>query len=325
GTTRSAVVANELQQEQNIDVNGVILLSSVLNFDYGVDAPQTNPGIDAPYVGALPTYAATALFQHKLGSDVPQDTAGLVAEVTRFADTDYAAALLAGAALDPARRKQVAEQVSRYTGLSTDYVMKANLRVNGMMFEHALLGGTGTTTGRFDTRYVGPSADPLAKEAEYDPQSAAISSAYISAFNDYCRRVLGYGGTTAYKPGITVEDWDMKHQQPGQTAEQASAGPVNVLPDLAAALVYDPNLHVLLNQGYYDLATPFHAGELEMRHLPMPASLQDRISIRRYEAGHMVYVNPDARRQLHDNVAAFIRQTENVPGGEQKVVTPAAH
>ena len=292
-----------------------MLLSQALNFDAGnVDDPENNPGIDLPYVAALPTYAATAWYHHRLPGQATGGATGgttpdldqLLGAVERFADTEYTVALEQGAALDPARRDAVARQLNLFTGLPVPYLLKANLRVDGGMFERMVLGGD-TVTGRYDTRFTGPTVDPLAKQAEYDPQSAAIGSAFVSAFNDYVRRQLGYGEGRTFKPEIEVPDWDMKHLQPNTS--QPQTGSLNVMPDLAAAMTVNPNLRVQLNQGCFDLATPYYEGIHEMRHLPMPAALQNNIEYRRYRSGHMVYANEDALRQLHDNAADFIRRT----------------
>ncbi len=313
GTTRSAVLVNELEQADSIDFNGVMLLSQILVFDASVDGPSANPGIDLPYVAGLPTYAATAWYHHKLGPN-PPDLNTLLGTVETFALGEYSAALQQGALLDDDQRDRIAAKMSSYTGLPVEYLKKANLRVDGGMFEKTLLGGSDTTTGRFDTRFSGPTMDPLSKEAEYDPQSAAISSAYVSGFNDYVRRQLGYGMGKTYLPDIEIDNWDMKHQQPGNS--QPSTQSANVLPDLAAAMTYNPNLKVQLNQGFYDLATPYFEGEYEMRHLPMAKSLQANIEFRHYQSGHMVYANQDSLKQLHDNAADFIRRTDGTRPGD---------
>ena len=307
GTTRSAVLINQLEQDKSVDFNGVILLSQILNFDASVDQPELNPGVDLPYIVALPTYAATAWYHHKLPGN-PPDLHALLAEVETFASTDYAAALQQGSALDTPHRDAIADRLNRYTGLPVDYLKKARLRVDGGEFEKSLQGEGDITTGRLDTRFSGPTMDPMSKEADYDPQSAAISSAYVSAFNDYVRKQLGYGDGKYYKPEIEIDDWDMKHQPPNST--QPVAGSANVMPDLAAAMKYNPNLKVMLNAGYYDLATPYYEGIYEMHHLPIPQSLQANIEYKQYSSGHMVYANQDSLKQLHDNVADFIRRTQ---------------
>ena len=310
GTTRSAVLSNILQSDQAIDLNGVILLSQILSFDTSVDGPETNPGVDIAYEVALPTYAATAWYHHKLPNQ-RNDLPGLMTEVEHFAMNDYALALGAGATLDPKQRDAIASKLHDYTGLPVEYIKKANLRVDGGEFEKNLQDDTGTTTGRLDTRFSGPTMDPLSKEADYDPQSASISSAYVATFNDYVRRTLHYGEGTYYKPEIDVfKYWDMQHQPPGADSKLPQSA--NVMPDLATAMKYNPNLRVQLNAGYYDLATPFYEGIYEMQHLPIPAKMQSNIEFKQYESGHMVYAHQAALQQLHDNVAAFIRRTDNL-------------
>ena len=202
----------------------------------------------------------------------------------------------------------MAERYARYTGLTPAYVQKADLRVDGGMFEKMLQDEAGLTTGRLDTRFSGPDIDPLSKEADYDPQSAAISSAYVSTFNDYVRKTLGYGQGRTYKAEIDVgKDWNFQHQPPG--APYAIPGATNVMPDLAMAMKYNPDLKVMVNGGYFDLATPYYEGWYEMHHLPIPASLQGNIEYSYYPSGHMVYAHEPALKALHDNVADFIRRS----------------
>ena len=202
GTTRSAVLVNQLETERDIDFNGVILLSQILNFDLSPDGPETNPGMDLPYQLALPTYAATAWYHHKLPGN-PKDLQPLLEEVEHFAMNDYALALQSGATLSLPQRDAIIAKLHQYTGLPADYIKKANLRIDGGEFEKNLQDDTDTTTGRFDTRFSGPTMDPLSKEADYDPQSAAISSAYVTAFNAYVRKELKFGENRIYKPDWT--------------------------------------------------------------------------------------------------------------------------
>jgi len=283
----------------------VILLSQILNFDTSIDGPETNPGIDVPYVVALPTFAATAFYHHRL----PQQPAALepfLREVEQFALNDYAQALMAGSRLDDARKQAVAEKLHQYTGLPVAYLLKADLRVTGGMFEQQLQSDGGVTTGRLDGRFSGPSLDPLSKDSEYDPQSSAISAAYVAAFNDYVRKQLKYGDGQQYRLFASIDNWDFR--RPGGDGER----PINVMPDLAKAMKTNPNLRVSLHGGYYDLATPYFAADYEMRHLPIPASLQKNISYEWYPSGHMVYAHEDSLKKLHDNVARFIGETDNV-------------
>ena len=303
GTTRSAVLANILENRKNIDLNGVILLSQIFNFTTDIDMPTSNPGVDLPYELALPTYAATAWYHKKL----PQQPAALepfLKDVEEFAMGPYAHALALGTDLSAAEKQQVAEKLHEYTGLPVAYLLKANLRVNGGEFEKTLQDDQDLTTGRLDTRFSGPNLDSLSQGAEYDPQSSAISSAYVSLFNDYVRRDLKYGDGQTYLPMALFggAQWNLVHDH----------NPINlnVSNDLAEALKTNPRLKIMINGGYYDLATPFFAAEYEDKHLPIPQSLAKNIEYDWYESGHMVYVLDDSLKQLHDRVAAFIKKTQ---------------
>lgn len=303
GTTRSAVLANDLENDNSVDLNGVVLLSQILNFDTSIDGPDQNPGVDLPYELALPTFAATAYYHHKLPQD-PATLESFLQEAEQFALGDYAQALMQGSRLDDARKQAMAEKLHQYTGLPVAYLLKADLRVTGGMFEHELLGADGDTTGRLDSRFAGPSLDPLSKEAEYDPQSSAISSAYIAAFNDYVRKDLKFGQNQVYHEYADITEWGFKHND--------HDGAVNVMPDLAKAMKTNPDLKVFLNGGYYDLATPFFAADYEMHHMPVQPALMNNISYAWYPSGHMVYAHAESLKLLHDNVARFIAQTDNV-------------
>jgi carboxypeptidase C (cathepsin A) len=311
GTTRAAVLAFVLQNEKGIDLNGVILLSQSLCYDINADTPQYNPGVDQPYALALPTYAATAWYHQKLPSQ-PAALEPFLAEVEQFALGEYWSALAAGDRLEPARRAAVIAKLHAYTGLPVDYLERASLRINDGVFNQHVLGDD-TAAGRLDTRFTGPTIDPLSKEAEYDPQSSALSSAYISAFNDYVRRELKYGEGQAYKFEVDIEkNWDYLHQPPGAPMKLPQAA--NVMPDLAAAMKQNPNLKVMMNGGYYDLATPYFAALYELHHLPVPASVAANIEVQLYPSGHMVYANEAALAALESNVAAFIRRTQRAAG-----------
>jgi carboxypeptidase C (cathepsin A) len=311
GTTRSANLVNILETERDTDFNGVILLSQILNFSLDSDFPDINPGVDIAYQLNLPTYAATAWYHHKL-PEAHADLVPFLTEVEHFAMNDYAVALEAGSSLPTDQRHAIAEKLHQYTGLTVAYIEKANLRINGGEFSKNLQDEADLTTGRLDTRFSGPTIDPLSKEADYDPQSAAISSAYVSAFNDYVRKDLKYGENKEYKPEVELfRWWSLSHKPPGAPF---ALGATNVMLDLATAMKYNPQLKVLLNAGYYDLATPFYEGVYEMQHLPIPADLQKNIEFKFYESGHMVYAHEASLKAIHDNVAAFIRDTDNVKG-----------
>jgi carboxypeptidase C (cathepsin A) len=134
----------------------------------------------------------------------------------------------------------------------------------------------------------------------------------VSAFNDYVRKELKFGEGKAYRESLNLQDWNFSHRPPGSRQELAQQ--VNVMPDLAAAMKLNPNLKILVNGGYFDLVTPFFEGVYEMRHLPIPAALQKNIEFKFYESGHMVYAHEASLKALHDNVAEFIRHTNNLSG-----------
>ena len=309
GTPRSAVLSAMLQ---NVDLNGIVLLSAILSFDNSVDGPRWNPGVDQAYALALPTYAASAFYHHRLSSQPPA-LEPFLAEVQKYALGEYMNALLQGSELGETEKQAVAAKLHDYTGLPVAYILKSNLRMSGGAFSKNLQDPEGLTTGRLDTRYQGPDLNPLSEEAEYDPQSVAISSAYTTAINRYMRTELKYGENQTYKPSAYGDgnfSWDLRHQAPGGPPVGQGESGTNVMPDLAYTLKLNPKMKVLLAGGYYDLATPFFEGIYEMRHLPIPHSLQSNISYRYYQAGHMVYVNEGVLRQFHDDVAAFIRGSE---------------
>jgi carboxypeptidase C (cathepsin A) len=312
GTPRSAVLINQLESDRAIDFNGVILLSQILNFDLSPDRPTGNPGIDLPYQTVLPTYAATAWYHKKLPGD-HKDLEALLSEVEQFSMGDYGRALAAGSDLSPADKRAIAEKLHQYTGLSVEYILKADLRIDGGEFRQNLQDDAGLTTGRLDTRFSGPDIDPLSQRADYDPQSTALGSAYVSAFNEYVRKDLRYGEGRDFKHSISAgRNWSFVHQQPGQNQRFGSSRQgSNVMPDLANAMKINPNLKIQLNAGYFDLATPFYQGVYEMHHLPIPANLQANIEYKFYDSGHMVYAKDASLKLLHDNVVGFIRRTGN--------------
>ena len=217
----------------------------------------------------------------------------------------YQHSLALGTDVSDQEKQSVAEKLHDYTGIPTAYWIKANLRVNGGQFEKNVQDAENLTTGRLDTRFSGPNLNPLSEGAEYDPQGSAISSAYVSLFNDYVRKDLKYGEGQTYLPEALFggAQWDFKHR--------GNPVSVNVASDLAEAMKTNPRLKVMVNGGYYDLATPFFAAQYEEKHLPIPQSLAKNIEYDWYESGHMVYVRDESLKQLHDRVAAFIAKTQS--------------
>jgi carboxypeptidase C (cathepsin A) len=316
GTPRSAVLAADLR---SVDLNGIILLSQILSFDNSVDGPTANPGVDQAYALALPTYAATAWYHHKLPTQPPA-LKPFLEEVQKYALTDYMAALIQGTDLTDAQRQAVAEKLHSYTGLPVDYLLRADLRVTGGEFSKELKLDEGMTTGRLDSRYQGPDVDPMGATSGYDPQSDAITSAWNTAINQYLHDDLKYATQATYLMSARQGgefSWNMTHTPPGRGFGGGAATPgsvetgANVMPDLAYRMKMNPKMKVMLAGGYYDLATPYFEGVYEMHHLPMPRNLQSNISYHYYEAGHMIYVREDILKQFHADVAAFIKSTEN--------------
>lgn len=309
GTMRAAGMTLALQK-QDIDLNGVILLSDILNWDLIPDDPQVNPGVDLPYVVSLPSYAATAWYHKRVAGNHP-DLKPFLDEVQKFATTDYALALMQGNNLPDAERQAIAARLHAYTGLPVDYLLKTNLRIEYGALQKELLADKDRTTGTLDTRFTGATLDPLSKVASNDPQGSAIGAAYTAAFNDYVRGPLGYGAGKHYEGGLDVYgSWDYKHAPPG-AGDPLIALP-NVLPDLAVAMKQNPQMKLLVTGGYFDISTPYFAGWYELQHLPVPKELQANIAYKYYPAGHMVYVNVPLLKEMHRDVADFIRRTDNI-------------
>lgn len=300
GTFRSAVVANILETDDDVSLNGIILLSQLLTYGNMTEMTSENPGDGLPFELVLPSYAATAWYHHKVPNQ-PQSLETFLGEVENFALNDYAVALNKGAMLDSNSFNQIAEKLHGYTGLPVEYIKKANLRINGPQFEQSLLGDKNEITGRLDSRFAGAAIDPLSEYAQYDPMDSYIDAAFTATFNDYVRTTLHYGMGMNFKVYGNVQPWDFKRQ--------GYVGFPNVMNDLAQAMIYNPDMKVMLNSGYFDLGTPYFEGKYEMEHLPMPASLQKNIEYDRYFSGHMVYLHPESLKLLHDNVAKFINDS----------------
>ena len=315
GTTRSAVLAEDLQQD-GVSLNGVILLSSILNFQ----TASFNTGNDLPYVLYLPTYAASAYY-HKVLPQQPKDFKAFLARVEQFAAGEYARALAAGSALDDTTRADVLKKLHQYTGLSTAYWSNANLRVNNSQFEKQLLRNKKEVTGRLDSRYTGWSVDLLGEDQNWDPMSGSIGPAFSAAFHRYLQSYLGYTPRRKYRLlSMKVNrSWKWKHTGPldRHGGGQGWPGYVNVAPDLAMAMTRNPYLQVMVNSGYFDLGTPFFATDYTFDHLFDPVAgtkrLQSRIHRYDYRSGHMIYLNPDALRKFKANVARFIEKAESQP------------
>jgi carboxypeptidase C (cathepsin A) len=292
GTFRAAVLGNYLQSEYGMYLNGVVLISSLWQFG--------SQG-DLQYVSALPTFAATAWY-HRLLDHRPAELTPFLDQVRRFAETEYASALMKGSRLDTATRSELARKLSEYTGLSEAYLLKANLRVNSGQFFAELQRSRGLNTGRFDTRVSGLNQNLLGEYPSSDPSFDSVLGPFTAAFNAYVRTTLKFGQDMTYHTFSSGSDggsWDFKHD--GNSSPNAGK-------DLAEAILANPLLQVQVECGFYDLATPFFSAEYAVDHLDLPAPLRPNIHLDYYEAGHMMYLHPADLVKLKQNVGAFIER-----------------
>jgi len=315
GTTRSAALAYALQ-DRGMALNGVILLSSILN--YGVE----QPGYDIGDIAYLPSFATTAWYHHKLANP-PADVAEVAAQARAFARGPYTAALARGQTLSPQETDQIANRMSALTGLSADFIKKANLRVSLARFQKELLRDQRLTVGRFDSRYTGIDSDAAGERPETDASDTAISGAFIATFRDYLTNTLGYRTEMPYQVAaydLKGFDWDWKHKAPNSRWDQQMP---DVALDLAAAMRANPYLKVLSLNGYYDMATPFFGTEYDLDHMMLEPQQQQNIEFRYYPSGHMVYLNPDALHMLHRDLADFYNRAVNEAAAGRPPVPPS--
>ncbi len=294
GTTRSAGLAEHLQSRFGMDLNGIVLISSVLNWQ----SILFGPGNDLPYAIYLPSYAVTAWYHKKLPPELSGDIRKTLREVEEFAMHDYALALLEGDALAPARRQEIAAKVARYTGLSVDYVLRSNLRIVIERFCKELLRSEGKTVGRLDSRFTGWDIDSVGEFPEYDPSGAAIDAPYAAMINDYLRRELGYKDDHVYERLADVWPW---------TTEGHEFRYPNLAEALRQAMVKNPNLQVLVTSGLYDLATPYYDAVYTANHLGLPEALRGNMKTTTYDSGHMMYIRRADHQKLKKDIAEFIR------------------
>jgi carboxypeptidase C (cathepsin A) len=301
GTTRSGALAYQLQ-ERGMALNGVVLLSSIMN--YGRRAP----GLDRDYLNYLPSYAATAWYHHKMVNP-PATVDEAVAEARAFAQGPYAAALEKGQTISPQERDSVARQMSALTGLSPEFIERANLRVDLSRFRKELLRDERETVGRFDSRYTGVDPDAAGESPDFDASDVAISGAFIGTMQSYLARDLGYQTDMPYRLSASDADgfkWDWTHEAPGYRNKLNNP---NTALDLAAAMRTNPYLKVLSLNGWYDMATPFFGTEYDLNHMMLEPAQQQNLEFRYYPSGHMVYLNPDALHAMRLDVENWVRQT----------------
>jgi len=294
GTTRAAALSGFLQQRHGFYLNGLALISTVLNFQ----TIDFHPGNDLPYLLFLPTYAATAWYHRRLAPELQLDLRQTLREVEAFARGEYAAALFQGAALPVAERRRVARKLARYTGLTPEYVEQSDLRLEIFRFTKELLRAQQRTVGRLDSRFVGIDRDAAGETPEFDPSYAAIQGPYTALLNDYVRRELNFESDLPYEILTDrVQPWDYSQYQNRY---------VNVGETLRAAMCQNPALRVFVANGYYDLATPYFATEYTLNHLGLDPSLRGNLSLGYYEAGHMMYIRRAVLAQLKADLAAWI-------------------
>ncbi|MFO7537227.1 MAG: peptidase S10 [Chloroflexota bacterium] len=294
GTTRAGGLSGYLQQRHGMYFNGLMLVSSVLNFQ----TLYFTPGNDLPYILYLPTYTATAFYHDKLDDDLQQDLQQTLAEVNAFALNEYTLALMQGAALPAAQRADIVAQVARYTGLSPDYVERSNLRIRIDRFCKELRRDEGITVGRLDSRYTGFDRDSVGESFEFDPSYAAIQGPYTATFNDYVRRDLKFESDLPYEI-LTDKVWPWNYKKFQNSF-------VDVAETLRQAIAMNPYLKVYVANGYFDLATPYLATEYTFNHLGLPSAQQENISMGYFEAGHMMYLHLPSLAQLKEELAAFV-------------------
>jgi carboxypeptidase C (cathepsin A) len=302
GTFRSAGVADYLQSNMGISVNGIVLVSNVLD----IHTLSFNPGDDLPYIVNFPTYAATSWYHNKV-ADKPATLDAFLKEVRLFAFGEYASALMKGDQLSEDEREKILTKLVAYTGLSKDYWNKANLRVIQPQFSQELLRNSGYTVGRLDSRYKGIAQDMLGEYAFTDPQSEDISPAFISAFMNYYTTELKVSKDKTYNTSAySLPDfkWDWKHQR-SQGLFGDAASP-NTGPDLLNAMSNNPKLKILVLNGIYDLATPFAGSEYTFDHLGLSKKIKNNIIHKYYEAGHMMYIHNESAAKFKKDVSDFI-------------------
>lgn len=302
GTTRAAALSNVLL-EDGISLNGVILISSVLNFQ----TLSFAKGNDIAYAVYLPTYTAVAWYHKKLSGDLQNNLQKALDESEQYALRDYLTDLAAGIQIDPKERDKAVKKLARLTGLPEKFIDRANLRVDPSEFRKELLADERKVLGRYDARLTGYDESPLSSRPEYDPSYEPFLGAYSAAFNDYVRRVLKFESDLPYEVlSSKVRPWDMG---------PAGSGYLNVAERLNASLIESPNLRVLFNSGYFDLATPFLATKYTVNHLDVSPDQRRDVTQAFYDAGHMLYHHRQDREKLVANVAAFIKGA--IPSSEQ--------
>jgi carboxypeptidase C (cathepsin A) len=310
GTTRAAGLAGSLI-DRGIAFNGVILVSSVLNFQ----TDEFSKGNDLPFILFLPTYTATAWYHKRLPADLQGDLTATLRQAEAFALGPYAEALALGDRLPGDRRQAIARDVARFTGLSAEYVDRSNLRIEQERFCKELLRSDRRTVGRLDSRFTGADEVAVTSEPEYDPSLAAIRPPYTAAFQQYVAGELGYTTDEPYHilgGGFTQWSWNRDN------------GFVDTSEALRKAFARNPHMRLFVAAGYYDLATPYFAAQYSLSHLGLDPALRDRVSTAQYAAGHMMYIDLNELQKLNRDVGAFLERAVQRPSGPAPLQAPGA-
>lgn len=301
GTTRSAGLVYKLQN-QGLDFNGVVLLSSLLNFGTGFQ------GSDIDAINFVPTLAATAWY-HNRSANHPADLDTYLQQARDFAFGPYASALLKGDRLSAEEEDSVARQLGGFTGLSVEFLKKNKLRVGMEQYRNELLADKGIIIGRFDTRFTAPasyaSGDGAFDPATNDAATAGVTSAHLSLFRQHLVRDIGYTNEMHYRPlynAVIEPQWDNQHKAPGIDRPLPFA---NTGLDLAGALQRNPNLKVLAMGGVYDLATPYAGVEYDISQLYLTPNLRQNVRFAHYRSGHMTYVDDTASAEMKADLDKF--------------------
>jgi len=305
GGMRSAGLADHLQSVHGMNLNGVVLVSPFLDSASGIDGI----GLDLPHALYLPTLATTAWY-HDLVPNKPASLQAYAAEVERFALDEYLPALTKGNVISPEEKRAVAAKLAAYTGTTAGYWERADLRVSHPQFLQEVGRDQRVVTGRIDSRFVGPATNPLAERMNYDPFFPAVAPAYTAAFLAYLREELDFGKDEEYRVSAFDVKWDWTHKQPGM--DDWFTGPPNTVPDLSRAMTTNPGLHVLVQQGWYDLATPFFVTKHDIEHLNITPEARSRIRIEFYEAGHMMYLHGPSMRKFREDLVRFIQESDRI-------------
>ena len=295
GTTRCAGLAGFLADRYGIQVNGVTLISSVLDFS----ALSPTPANDLAYEMYLPTYAAVAWYHHRLAPPYAADLQKAIDAATAFATERYLPALNRGAGLPPGDRAHVIQQLAALTGIPADVWDRGDLRVGPGEFEKMLMGDGHHIVGRFDGRVVGYDPAGNATYPSFDPSLSYYLPAYASTFNRYVRETLKYENEVPYEVlSESVGPWPM--------TQGHSDGPLYITDDLQDTLLQHPHLRVQFVSGRFDLATPFFAADYTVDRMQLDPAARDRVSHLYFPSGHMIYHNRTAAQDLSAAMDRFV-------------------